>query len=105
MAIGLSLFLIAVGAVLAFAVDYRAAGVDIPTVGVILMLAGALGIVISMLFWSSIGGLNWMPRRRTYVGDDHYADPAEPPVYRDEVVERTVIRDEHAAPRIRHPRV
>lgn len=55
MGIGVSIFLLAVGAILAFAVDFEASGVDINTVGVILMVVGAIGALFSMLFWSSMG--------------------------------------------------
>ncbi len=50
MATGTSIFLIAVGAILTFAVDASVAGLDIAAVGVILMIAGVIGIVVS-LFW------------------------------------------------------
>lgn len=53
MSIGVSIFLIAVGAILAFAVDVTVEGVDLDTVGVILMIVGAIGLLASMLFWSS----------------------------------------------------
>jgi hypothetical protein len=46
--IGTSIFLIAVGAILRYAVTATVAGVDIQTVGVILMIAGALGLVIGL---------------------------------------------------------
>jgi Domain of unknown function (DUF6458) len=48
MTIGTSIFLIAVGAILKYAVTATVAGVDIQTVGVILMIAGALGLVIGL---------------------------------------------------------
>jgi Domain of unknown function (DUF6458) len=48
MTIGMSIFLIAVGAILKYAVTATVAGVDIETVGVILMIAGALGLVIGL---------------------------------------------------------
>ncbi len=48
-----SLLLIAVGAILAWAVDYRLAGIDITVVGAILMIVGVLGLLLSMLFWAS----------------------------------------------------
>jgi hypothetical protein len=48
MAIGTSLFLIALGAILKFAVTAKVAGIELQTVGVILMLVGALGLVISL---------------------------------------------------------
>lgn len=54
MGIGVSVFLIAVGAILAFAVNVEASGVDLDTIGVILMIVGAIGLLASMLFWSSM---------------------------------------------------
>jgi hypothetical protein len=56
MGLGVSIFLIAVGAVLAFAIHVTTNGVDLHTIGYILMGAGALGIVLSLIFWSSWGG-------------------------------------------------
>ncbi|HEY3019152.1 MAG TPA: DUF6458 family protein [Solirubrobacteraceae bacterium] len=50
MGIGTSLFLIAVGAILKFAVTASVSGVELATVGVILMVVGILGLVISLLF-------------------------------------------------------
>ena len=52
-----------VGAILTFAVDVTASGFSIHTVGIILMVAGALGLVLSLLFWSSFS-----PYRRRTVG-------------------------------------
>jgi hypothetical protein len=51
--LGVSIFLLVVGAVLTFAVDVSASGFSINTVGIILMVAGGLGLVLSLLFWSS----------------------------------------------------
>jgi Flp pilus assembly protein protease CpaA len=56
MSIGASLLLIAVGAILAFAITADVSGVDIQVVGWILMAAGGLGLLISLLFWSLGGG-------------------------------------------------
>ena len=53
MALGASLFLIAVGAVLAFAIDASIQGVDVLAIGVILMIVGFVGIALSMLFLAS----------------------------------------------------
>ena len=53
MSLGVSIFLLVVGAVLTFAVDVSASGFSINTVGIILMVAGGLGLVLSLLFWSS----------------------------------------------------
>ena len=48
MAIGTSLFLIAVGAILKYAVDATVAGIDIQTAGLILMIIGVVGLVIGL---------------------------------------------------------
>ncbi|MGH2756916.1 MAG: DUF6458 family protein [Actinomycetota bacterium] len=53
MGIGVSLFLLAVGAILTFAVEVTAEGFDINMVGIILMIVGGIGMLASMLFWSS----------------------------------------------------
>ena len=53
MRLGVSIFFLAVGAILAFAVTKTVSGVDLVTVGWILMGVGALGVLLSMLFWSS----------------------------------------------------
>ena len=80
MGIGVSLLLIAVGAVLAFAVHVTTTGFDINTVGYILLIVGAVGALISLIFWSSWGGVGG--RRRTMVD--------EGPV----VSRRTVVQDD-----------
>jgi hypothetical protein len=64
MGIGVSLILIAAGAILTWAVDASLSGVDINTVGVILMVVGGIGILLSLMFWSSWGGPAWGDRRR-----------------------------------------
>jgi len=56
MGIGVSVFLFAVGAILTFAVTATVAGIDIATVGVILMIAGALGLIMTMLVFGRRGG-------------------------------------------------
>ena len=53
MNIGLSLLLIAVGAIFAWAVSATFVGIDIKIVGAILMAVGAAGVALSLLFWSS----------------------------------------------------
>jgi len=54
----MSLFLIAVGAILAWAVTATVTGIDIQVVGVILMLVGLVGLVLSLLFWTSFAPLS-----------------------------------------------
>lgn len=70
MGLGVGIFLIAIGAVLAFAlnVDTGGAGVNLHTIGIILLIVGAIGTVLSMAFWSSWGGPGYFSRRRTTVG-------------------------------------
>ncbi len=53
MGIGTSLLLIAVGAILYFAVDADISGLEITTIGLILMVVGVLGLLISLFFLSS----------------------------------------------------
>ena len=68
MGISLSLFLIAVGAVLAWAVDYEVSGFDLQVAGIILVVGGAIGFIASLIFWSSWGGFGG---RGTSSGDQN----------------------------------
>jgi hypothetical protein len=68
MGIGVSLLLIAAGAILTWAVEATLSGVNIHTVGVILMVVGFAGLVISLVFWSSLG-FGRTDRRTTVVDD------------------------------------
>lgn len=68
MGIGVSLFLLALGAILAFAVEVTAEGFNINTIGVILMIVGGLGLLLTLLFWSDSAPLG--SRRRTVVSED-----------------------------------
>jgi Domain of unknown function (DUF6458) len=70
MGLGVSLVLIAVGAILTWAVNAEVSGLDITVIGVILMIVGLVGFLMSMLFWSSWGGPGYAARRRTAVVDD-----------------------------------
>jgi hypothetical protein len=58
MGIGVSLLLIAAGAILIWAVNTSVSGVDLVAVGWILLIVGALGALLSMIFWSSWGGVH-----------------------------------------------
>jgi hypothetical protein len=64
--LGVSLFLIAGGAILVWGVNREVAGLDVDAIGVILMVIGVIGLVLSMIFWSSWGGRGGR-RRATYV--------------------------------------
>ena len=68
MGIGVSLLLIAVGAVLAFAVHVTTSGFNIHTVGIILLVVGAIGALLSMIFWSSWGASASAVRQRSSSG-------------------------------------
>ena len=61
MSLGVSIFLLVVGAILTFAVNVTTTGFNINAVGIILMVAGALGLLLSMIFWSSFSP--WVRRR------------------------------------------
>jgi hypothetical protein len=69
MGIGVSLILIAAGAILTWAINVSSSGFNINTIGIILMVVGAIGIVLSLMFWSSWGGVGGTRRRTTYVED------------------------------------
>lgn len=56
MGIGVSVFLLAVGAILAFAVEVDADGVNLNTVGVILMIVGGIGILAFLTVFGSMNG-------------------------------------------------
>jgi Domain of unknown function (DUF6458) len=76
MPLGTSIFLIAIGAILRYAVTASTSGISLPTVGLILMIVGAIGIVLS-LFWM----ISWGPRRiagreRVVERDPYHEPPA-----------------------------
>jgi hypothetical protein len=77
--IGTSIFLIALGAILKYAVTADVEGINLDTVGVILMVVGIVGLLLSLL-WMTI----WADRRRDR------AVVADRPVDRVRVVERDV---------------
>ncbi len=56
MGISFSLLLAAAGAILIWAVDATVSGVNIHTVGVILLIVGIVGLLVSLMFWSTWGG-------------------------------------------------
>lgn len=74
MGIGVSVFLLAVGAVLTFAVNATVSGLELSTVGVILMIAGAIGLLVALLMSGGRGFGGRTVVSDTYVEDD-LADP------------------------------
>jgi len=82
MRLGTAIVLLAVGAILTFALNVSVSGVDLDVVGWILMIAGALGIVLELALWG--------PRsRRTVTRTDAYAAPAEGAPVRRSTTEET----------------
>jgi hypothetical protein len=75
MGIGVSILLIAGGAILAFAVNKDISGVDIQTIGWILLIVGIVGAILSLIFWSTWAGPGYWSRRRGYYDEG----PAGPP--------------------------
>ncbi|MGZ8358388.1 MAG: DUF6458 family protein [Telluria sp.] len=72
MGIGTSIFLIALGAILRYAVTATVSGVSIQTIGLILMIVGVVGLVLSLIFWSALG--SWYPGRSTVVRREDCTD-------------------------------
>ncbi len=70
MGIGLSLVLIAAGAILKWAVTASTSGINLNTVGVVLMVVGVAGLVLSLIFWSTWGGFGSRRGTTTVVRDD-----------------------------------
>lgn len=73
--LGTSIFLIALGAILRYAVTATVSGIDLTTVGLILMIVGVAGLLISMAYLMA-----WRPRRGRLVREQVVEDPyREPP--------------------------
>ena len=72
MGIVFSLIIAAAGAILRFAVTASTSGINLNTVGVILMVIGGVGLLLSLVFWSSWGGFGNNPgyRRSRQVTQD-----------------------------------
>lgn len=86
MGIGFSIFLLAGGAILAFAVDTTVAGLDVNIIGWILMAAGVLGLVLTMVLLT--------PRRRRAATETQRVVAVETPAPPATPVTRRVVRDE-----------
>jgi hypothetical protein len=84
-----SLILIAVGAILAFAVHQDAnATVDIDVVGWVLMAVGFVGLLLSLFWWERFGPGYWGSRRASYAG------PARDGYARRRPTRRTVVEEQ-----------
>ncbi|HEX5310086.1 MAG TPA: DUF6458 family protein [Solirubrobacteraceae bacterium] len=61
MTYGTSLLLIAVGAILRYAVTATASGIDLQTVGLVLMIVGIVGLILSLLWFGMLAGRRERP--------------------------------------------
>ena len=71
MGLGVSLILIAAGAIMAWAVHASTSAFNVHTVGYILLVVGAIGALFSLIFWSSWAGPGYFSRRERVI-DDRY---------------------------------
>jgi uncharacterized YccA/Bax inhibitor family protein len=80
MRIGASLFLIACGAILTFAITKEVNGVDLSTIGVILMIVGVLGLLITLVLANTRRRTDIIHRRSgtTYIEPGDPIDPVDP---------------------------
>jgi Na+/proline symporter len=78
MGIGASILVIAIGAILAFAVDWHVSGLDLHIVGWILMLAGLASVILFFTFWNRRRPVGTV-RRTSVVQGDAYDSPLPPP--------------------------
>ncbi len=67
MGIGVSLILIAAGAIMTWAVHVTGNGFNVHTIGIILLIVGAIGVLLSLVFWSSWGGFGGSRRQTTVI--------------------------------------
>ena len=84
MGFGVGLILTAVGAILAWAVTGSPSGVNIHTVGYILLVVGIVGMLLSLVFWSSWAGPGYFSRST-------YVDEAPPARRRRRVIDEDIV--------------
>ena len=91
MSIGVGIFLMVLGAILAFAVEATTPGINVHTLGIILLLTGLIAVMYSLLFWSNLSPLgrrSTVARRRTVVEERPVQVVEERPI---EVIEERPI--------------
>jgi hypothetical protein len=88
MGLVISMVMITVGAIMRFAVSATAEGFNVGTVGMILMLVGVLGAVMSIVFWASWGGFGPRGAGRSVITRTVAAPPQHATVVERTVVER-----------------
>jgi hypothetical protein len=74
MSLGVSIFLLVVGAILTFAVNVTTSGFNIHVVGIILMIAGAIALLLTLMFWSSFSPRRRHPVDTVYDGGDRVVE-------------------------------
>ncbi len=78
MRLGTAIVLLALGAILTFAIEFEISGVDLRVVGWILMIVGLISFLLTLLFWSTWWGPGYFRRRTSYgaaappVADPYY---------------------------------
>lgn len=90
MGLGVSLILIAVGAILTWAVDVQTNGLNVNAVGVILMIVGLIGFVLSLAFWSSWWGPGYFGRGAAPAGRRTVRRRVAAPAAGEEIVEEEI---------------
>ena len=68
MGAGTSLVVFAIGAIMRFAISATSRGFNIHGIGIILMVVGGIGFLVSLAFWSSWGGFGGTSRHTTTTG-------------------------------------
>jgi len=74
MALGTAIVLITVGAILKYAVNAEISGIELDTVGTILLVVGVIGLVISLIYMTTLGRRGGVVREREVL-DDRPRDP------------------------------
>ncbi len=88
------MMMIAVGAIMRFAVTVHAKGFNVHTAGMVLMVIGVLGALLSIGFWASWGGFGGMGRgRRGTVYTSHATSVPVAPVVTTMPAEGTIVRE------------
>jgi hypothetical protein len=93
MGMGIGLILIAVGAILTWGVTDTSRAINLDAVGVILMIVGAIGFILSMMFWSSFWGPGYFRRSYAAAGPGYRPRRVRRAAPASEVVEEEVIEE------------
>ena len=93
MTLGVSLLLVATGAILIWGVTGEASGIDVDAIGVILIVVGIIGFILSLVFWDRWGaGMPWGGARRVRVVEG--AAPVQRTVAAPAPARTTVVEEE-----------